>query len=752
MEPTPFPTVFEIIRFIAKHLGTKASNKKLDDLAKDVFADYRKIPEMIEKVISGPIEGYASPYFAELVSSQLNGLLDEYLVLVSKLSADGMERGQILHRLMRLWFVPKALEALKNIFSCQSGLPSLSLLIGSPRSALWCVFEWAEQNIYGWTSYLTNLEKEQRDQIQRWKNGKNLPNLSSLKLLETWDLQRIVDRENWLTVKILLGLSRAIDSLQGSSIGLEARDEVRVQYLGARPDDDLFSFFEGQRRASLKYVGYVRPHLEYLDKNLKRIAPKDGEAKEGSRFHLDELRNKLEALDESDASSVKLDLLEGRWHVLSGDLTGACGYYEKALEAVLYRSGNEIKEILKEALCVACKANSATLMRKARNSQIVFKIELESVNQQLVDRPSKKIDDFMQTWEINVWAKEFDQYFPDSYRFQDASHIEESDEVGFLKFDTETNIRPVYKSPNKKIKIGDNRKKTWPQICWFILKDDYETVHKLIDNGARVDVASSMGDTPLIMALEKLAFMEIPYRSMDGRFLDLVLSTSGVEKTVNRQSQKLKLTPIIQAVYAGRPDIVKKLLELGAYVDLRGGTDDQTALNVCLKLIGALKQPEAWKKVQQDHPLTDEFFDAFRRYSNGVMGPDLASQEAFLKMPGFWEKMSHNNEVITNLLLEHTSLSDMREILRLLMKADADSNVTFNSPLKGYTPTMLAAEIDLREELEMMLPCGADLNKTFRNPKSGLDESSWQIAKRCKSKRVLQLMEDIEPYYSSNYE
>ena len=43
MTQTPFPTVFEVIRFVAISFDTKASNKQLDDLARDVFADYREV-------------------------------------------------------------------------------------------------------------------------------------------------------------------------------------------------------------------------------------------------------------------------------------------------------------------------------------------------------------------------------------------------------------------------------------------------------------------------------------------------------------------------------------------------------------------------------------------------------------------------------------------------------------------------------------------------------------------------------------
>ncbi len=97
--------------------------------------------------------------------------------------------------------------------------------------------------------------------------------------------------------------------------------------------------------------------------------------------------------------------------------------------------------------------------------------------------------------------------------------------------------------------------------------------------------------------------------------------------------------------------------------------------------------------------------------------------------------------------LKQASLKEMREILLLLLKAGANPNVIFQSPRPGYTPTMLAAELDLKEELEVMLVYNADLNKSSRIPIIGGEETSWDIAKRCRSINVLRLMKDISPYY-----
>jgi hypothetical protein len=46
-----------------------------------------------------------------------------------------------------------------------------------------------------------------------------------------------------------------------------------------------------------------------------------------------------------------------------------------------------------------------------------------------------------------------------------------------------------------------------------------------------------------------------------------------------------------------------------------------------------------------------------------------------------------------------------------------------------------------------MLSKGGDLDKSYKHPDTGVLISSWRLAKLWKSKKVLQLMEDIKPMY-----
>lgn len=744
MTQTPFPTVFEVIRFIATSFDTKASNKQLDDLARDVFADYREVAPNLNRLVVEPLSKYVEPIFSKELGAQLGKLLEDYLELVSLKSVDGLTREQILPIIVSHWFVPNAINALKALLAKIPEMPSVFLLLGNSQQALKSVFEWADENVATWCDYVSALSKEQKDQLANWRKGKYLPDLQSLHLLV--GKKNNLDQVARTRVMTLLIIARGIDSLRSSSLGEIAIEEARQQLMGAKPYGNPFRLLEQYQQEARVRVEPVRPHLEYLFNHLRRTLSKEEGAQQHTRQCLDDLTCKLKDLSEYEASKHKVAQLVGRWHVFSGDLKGACKHYGFAVEAALYRAGNELSEILEEAFCVAAKANNTVLMRKIKNSQVLFKVDLESVNQELVGRPRKKTEQFLQDWEVKAWSKQFERMFPNSGLFLNTPDYEPDLGNGPILYLTNKEIKPDYRNPDRKIKIGHKTQKTWPQICWFILQDQFDVVEKLIEKGASVDVESSSGDTPLIMALEKLVLMEIPYRSRDDRYWRKFLLIPGVDKTVNVQTHKKKLTPIIQAVNASRPDIVEKLLELGAEVDLRGEADGQTALNTCLKLIGIIKRPKKWLEIQRDHPITPELLDAFRRHSNGVMGADLESQKRFLKIHDFNKWMDEFHRAAVDRLLKYASVIDMQKILLLLLKAGANPNQRFKSPRPEYTPTMLAAELDLRYELELMLMYGADLDLT--SPALGIEENSWDIAQRNHSQNVLRLMEDIKPYYT----
>ncbi|WP_218996845.1 hypothetical protein [Shewanella algae] len=87
----------------------------------------------------------------------------------------------------------------------------------------------------------------------------------------------------------------------------------------------------------------------------------------------------------------------------------------------------------------------------------------------------------------------------------------------------------------------------------------------------------------------------------------------------------------------------------------------------------------------------------------------------------------------------------MREIATLLISSGADSNITFKSPVNGYTPLMLATELDEVELFKLMLIHGGDPKKTFYCTGQQQHLSCFELASAYQSKAVMRLLEDISP-------
>ena len=219
--------------------------------------------------------------------------------------------------------------------------------------------------------------------------------------------------------------------------------------------------------------------------------------------------------------------------------------------------------------------------------------------------------------------------------------------------------------------------------------------------------------------------------------------------TINTRTQKKRLLPIISAVQTGQLEIVDKTLSMGADPNGRGRTDEQTPLNVCLKLIGILKNPELSKNEQLNIPTTPEALDSIRRYSQGAFGFSLEDQKKNLEQmkssSHFQKTRERYIDLMYRRICESMSLEEMRRIASLLIKAGADVNAEHSSPIKGYTPLMLAAEHDEVDLFEIMLVHGGDTAKTYIDPKSGREVSINEIASYFDSREILLLMSRLAP-------
>jgi ankyrin repeat protein len=758
MLKTPFPTVFEGLRLLFKALDIKAGNKTIDDEARNVWADYRYLDEFIKDFAGKRLEIYSSTEISSFFQLELRGVVDEYLQLVATHSADGLTREEVMKPLIEFWLVPR-LASVVNSICIDANLVSVIELFSSQCAAVPTVLSWLDQNSAAWSRYKKPCEKEQKDRIAAWQRGESLPSSQFISLLDQGDVNNEQTASDWLKIKTLLFIARAIDSIRKEELGELIIEKTR-EFLKGSPvyKRELGRELDSLRLASIKRVSSILQSIGSLGEDMLRSKEKIEKDKNSLRLKIDHIRFTLIELGEYENSSFFIDWMDARWHVYSGDLAAANELYKQSVKTAIYRSGDQLQVIIKEALVVAAsikKSGKASpdkaFLKQLKNILILFNLDVESVDQLHIRKPKNKTDEFIQASEIEMWKGSFNKIFPIKGFFSKSDFFQSNEGTGPILIIDEKHSKPDYQHVNRNIKVGENRQKVFPQIVWFVHQENYPAVEKLIEKGARVDVSSSSGDTPLIMALEKLVVMEFPRRSFDDSFFNLIIEQPKVTDTINSQTQKRKLTPLLLAVRSGRPDIVEKLLSLGADSNLRGDSDNQTALNICLKLFSLCKNPNRLFESLLEQRATPEALDSFRRESNALFGHMLEDQvNAMLRRNSPDDLMKIERYILNEYVsqvVERLSSSKLKEIFNILLQSGANPNAEMTTPLKGYTPLMLAVELDLDKEVALMLSKGGDLNKAYIHPDTREQIDSWRLAELWQSNKVLRLMNDIKPMY-----
>lgn len=178
---------------------------------------------------------------------------------------------------------------------------------------------------------------------------------------------------------------------------------------------------------------------------------------------------------------------------------------------------------------------------------------------------------------------------------------------------------------------------------------------------------------------------------------------------------------------------------MGADVHQLSGSDRQTALNLAMKSIALLKDKDKVIKVQREPDNSDIAVDSFRRETGGIYGSDLESnrkvRDLFLNKfnlygDGYMLQWHEN-------LKKHSSVSELIDIARELIFAGSDANAEHETPLKGYTPLMLAAENDEIELFELMIKYGGDVSKSYIDSRNGNLVTLEQIVMAFRAKNVL---------------
>lgn len=761
---TPFPNLGEITGFIARAMDTRSMVRKkaFSDYADKGSDQERSLRLIINDAIYAPVEKFSGIPARAVLEKHFEEFLKDYLDLVQSVSLEGMDR-EVSLPILSDYFFSYYFLSFSSEYCQLLGLSDEYLLglLEQDEIAINTAFQWFEKNIDGWDEVHFG-SKEDEDHLRDWRGeGKNyhLPKRSSI--VQLIDRSNI-DDDKAEQIRAILLFARTVDFIRRIPLEESFLSQCR-------------SWFAEFRSAPERLKSKHSELLVFLAaKNEKhqseRMPEQFGKLYKVALFLLSRKGKTAEDWENlSRCMEIFLDYVEinprfyyqtqGARFALNGNVKEALLYYKKLFSFCLYRSGTMQMESIECALSVAAMANDRPFLKTLKHQLIVFGVRLpppdvDPLDLKVNNRGSKSQDNVVEDWEIERWKTLFFEIFPEDSMFPGAMQRLERPRQGLYLINDELidQYRPDTRNLDRVITFEDLRgqRKRYPQLVFFVRHNKTGYARELLDRGANVNNLSQSGEAAMHFALEGVDVHANPLRQHSRELFDLLSEREHKVETMDQRTTKKKLLPLIQAVGSGQPEIVKKVLDMGATVDRFGTELEQTALYFCVHLAAVIRYPEqacARFLGRKENP-TDAMLESKLRFDPWLAGIHIEETRQKSSMSPQHQALYEEGMYLYFMTLaDKLSLHAMMEIAQILLEHGADPNLEHNGhlvPLKGYTPMMLAAERDEGEILAMMLKYGGNPKKNYINPKDQTDYDCWKIALAWGSSKTISVLKKHE--------
>jgi ankyrin repeat protein len=713
-------------------LGTKGNNSDIDELARRGEFNWTLLPSLAEELIVSPLEKYVDPEFADMVDQSLSHVRADYQRLVLTVALDSLSREESLPLLIEHYF---ALHGLDLIFGVNKafGGPDLVQLLDPELHPIAVVMAWLDEGepiplaklAYPQT---TGKDRDQIEKCRKWTKGTDLPDRQSIVLFaDALTATGQVDEEKIQNLRRWLMVARTLAHLERES-PLPFRGAMRRHLLLGMPDFDIGQVLSSAViEAGKRFSALEMPAL-MLYERLKRTTKKDYGEQATIKVELDEFERMSSELEPEGRTRVHIEWMRGRWYVLSGALDLALPYYERAAELANYRAGGQHKQIVEEALVLTGHLHKKALIKRLKHQAVALGLFA-----------NPRGDDVVEDWEIDHFSQQFHIVFPVQGRFPEAlADTGESEHLPLLAFDEDVlaQVKLDLRNPDRvsSIKFSDGQVRRWSQLRFFASFSQFEAVKKLLDQGASVDKLDESGGSALLCAIQEAI------QTGDRRVLDLLLQYPHSTSVLNSLTAKKKLTPLFCAIDFGEPDVVERLLAMGATADLRVDVGDQTPLYYTMGTLAAIRNPAnlydyLLKSWVADPDLVQK--EVFRRYNinlAGVFGDGKNVRKLF-DNPRDAELFKRLASDMVDEKIRRHSIPKLKRIIELLLRNKADPNAPHSYPEPGRTPIMLAAEDNSGWAFDLMLRHNGD---PFQTDVAGMN--CLKIAMAFRSAEVVSCM------------
>ena len=706
---TPFPTQGEVFRIIVSALDVKQRNKDVDRLARDGDFSHTLLAKLSEDLIQKTFEE-KNPKFSAWLMDSVDELLKRYIKIVLSTHQEAMTRQQTLAILIEHFFIPYAATRVREIFGV---IPPF--LEKPEKNAIDAVFVWLEQtrnlNIEAVFDKKHDDVKIERRKISCWRTGKNIPDLQQI--LDLSDrLKGHADDSSVAAFRAAMILARALEWLnkQVKHLRFSIKTLFHYEMILNIPRDLPKAFHEGHQQACQSMDELIHSADTLFNLLLDPTRKKQPEDKIKTHQALKNHKKILNKQDPKQHSRYLLDWYWGRYHVLSGNPKEALSHYKNAFKYALYRAGEDQIAIINEAFCVAAYCENKVFLNKLKHQSTVFGAHFSK--ERLGD--SVKV---IEGWEIASMINTFHDLFPDTAQYphcpknvvKQGTRI--ADKSGSWIPPTIKKLSMDYKKPSKNVKFS-----LWPtgirtttQLIYCAIVHDFTSFEKLLAAGANINGLSEVNESALCVAINVYA------DAKDRRFFDAVSQHDHKPEIMNQRTLKKQLTPLGNAVEEGAdPNLVEKLITMGAKVDKRFYFEQQTALDLCMEKYGLVNNFKKSVQVTMETEETPESIESSRRWLGGALGGvDLADQKRLQNRLPIEEKRQIFVDQL-QLSRDKHSLPNIIKTGLILLENGANPNAIHDSAVKGYTPLMLAAE---NNAIELFVPMVEKYNgnPTLRN-------------------------------------
>lgn len=708
--PPPYPRIGEVFRVLAGAFDTKTSNRDIDRLAREGDFDWSQVSRLCDQFIVEPLRRKTDDRFADLLGQFINRFQEDYLGLVHTVSLDSLDRPRTLALLMEHLFSLCGAALLQTIKDHLGG-PELARLFDEAYPSVATVLAWAgdgDAHALARVAFpaSTGPDRSQREMVQRWVSGEQLPDLASIDLFcralsergSAGQCARVQDLRRWLV------LARAVSWLELQT-AWPVRKGLMQQLLLGLGMVDIGAILNDAVRKAGQHLGMLNEPWQRLDQGLRRTATKALGDRERLHAELSAFETLTQEHDPDGRTRFHVEWLWGRWFALNRQDAAALEHYERAVNFSEYRAGYLQKEIAKEALVLAARVGGKRpLLKRLKHRAIAWGW--------LRPPQGGEDGDVIEDWEIDALRQQFQTVFPSWAWFPEAEADTEAT-VGplpWLELDEDelNQFKPDLRSPNRVVTVhaNDGQTRRWSQLRLFTGLGKEAEVQLLLQRGASVDLLDPAGASALLVALQRA------YDTGDRAVLDVLLARSHAQATLDSVTARKRLTLLLCAVDLGEADVVERLLEMKATPDVCGHADNQTPLYMCLGRLAIITAPGKLYRLLEASMLGPRDLvqnDSLRRYGGitaGLFGDK--SMERMLSTQRDKQLFQQGLDVFVSHTVSRYSRPKLLRIAELLLLAGADPNAPHDYPAPGRTPLMLAAEDDDLEAFDLMLRHGGD--------------------------------------------